>query len=108
MAYHRKRPNSNCHAGLRPISLTSKRGTIRATHDEVGRGHPNYKVVRGWLYTGENIVVKHSVVETEQGVLLDVTPRRGINAEEFTRFAVWTGALAEFESLPPQGMRFPR
>jgi hypothetical protein len=70
--------------------------------------HPGSQVVRGWLITAQNIFVKHSVVETPDGTLLDVTPRVGSDAQHPTGFIIWeTGSAEDFASLPPQVIYVP-
>jgi len=49
------------------------------------------------------MVMKHSVVKTDEGVLLEITPKHSWTDWECASFRVWTGPIEVFDSLPAHG-----
>jgi hypothetical protein len=63
--------------------------------------HPGHKRVDGWLVRETGEYIKHAVVETDRGLLIDVTPRncRDENYLKFVRHIEgWPDC---FDGLPP-------
>src|SRR5215204_2812883 len=50
---------------------------------------PSWQIIRGCLVSGNGMVMKHSVVKTDEGVLLEITPKHSWTDWECASFRVW-------------------
>ena len=76
-----------------------KPGECHANVDFWALHDPQYQVVRGWLFCNPYVVNAHSVLESPEGVLCDITPPTPNDERLSMRFVRHTGTEEEYALL---------